>query len=480
MNNSVYDIDYTRLLPEPLKNDSTMLALGVSISDTLQENIRLARLDIIYPRIDELDELTLDILARDFHVDWYDDTYPIEAKRAIIKSSVRIHKRLGTKYAVVKAIGDIFPNSEVEEWFEYGGTHHRFRIVLDLTNSKAPLDLPQIIKATKFYKRLSAHLDEVIYQMSAVIEIHTGTTYYRYRIARTDTYRTGTRPRRNTIGAISNTMIDISADCTSGAHRFAQTGTKPYRSTIAELNTVSITAQTEARGYKDVSDFSGRYSAGEIPHRNTGGGTIQSGVEINVGGENYKFENEQAGNIPERNTVWTNVDENISVQTETKDYPFISEQSGNIPERSTVLTDTNESVLTEVTAEKFLHTADMTAKNSTGEKPYKNTIWENAAESVLMQTETASYLFLSEQSGNVPERNTEYTISDNNVSAEITAETFLYTADMTANSNAGENPYTNSEGEINEGGITPTVTAEKFSFRVKRCGTSVAKNNKKG
>lgn len=409
MNNDAYNIDFTRLLPAPLKNDSTMLALGVSISDTLKENIRLARLDIIYPRIDELDEFTLDTLARDFHVDWYDDTYPIEAKRAIIKSSVRVHKRLGTKYAIEKAIGDIFPNSEVEEWFEYDGTHHRFRIILDLTNAKAPLNLPQIIKAAKFYKRLSAHLDEVVYQMSAVIEIHTGTTYYRYRIARTDTYRTGTRPRRNTIGATSNTMIDIVVDCTNGAHRFVQTGTKPYRSMIAELNTVSITAQTEAQGYKDISDFSGQYSAGEIPHRNVGSGISQSNIEINPSGKSHKFINEQTGNIPERSTVWTDISETVSVQTETKDYPFISEQSGNMPDRST-----------------------------------------------------------------------EYTTLDNNVSAEITAETFLYTADMTAKSNAGENPYTNSEGENNEGGITPTVTAEKFSFRVKRCGTSVAKNNKKG
>ena len=59
MNNNAYNIDFTRLLPAPLKNDSTMLALGVSISDTLQENIRLARLDIIYPRIDELDGMMI-------------------------------------------------------------------------------------------------------------------------------------------------------------------------------------------------------------------------------------------------------------------------------------------------------------------------------------------------------------------------------------------------------------------------------------
>ena len=45
----------------------------------------------------ELDEQTLDILAYDLHVDWYDHSYPIEVKRQTIKDSVKIHRRLGTR-----------------------------------------------------------------------------------------------------------------------------------------------------------------------------------------------------------------------------------------------------------------------------------------------------------------------------------------------------------------------------------------------
>lgn len=174
MNNNANNVDFTRLLPAPLKNDESMLALARSIASELQENIRLARLAVIYPHIDELDEHTLDILARDFHVDWYDDTYPIEAKRTVIKSSVRIHKRLGTKFAVVTSIRDIFPNSEVQEWFEYGGTHHHFRIILDLTNAKTTVNYSQILYAAQFYKRLSAHLEEIVCRMSAATEINAG------------------------------------------------------------------------------------------------------------------------------------------------------------------------------------------------------------------------------------------------------------------------------------------------------------------
>lgn len=409
MNNTAYNVDFTRLLPEPLKNDETMLALGRAIASELQQNIQFARLTVIYPRIDELDEATLDILARDLHVDWYNDTYPIAAKRAVIKSSVQIHKRLGTKYAVVKALGDLFPNTEVQEWFEYGGTHHHFRIILDLTNAKAPADLSQIISAAKFYKRLSAHLEEVIYQMSAVIEIHTETAFFRYKTGQTNTYKTGTHPRRNTVGGTSDAMIDIYAESTGSAHRFSHTGTKPYRSTIAELNGTSIIAYPEAQAHKSESGRAGRYSAGEAPHRNTGGGTAREILEVQTSGDKYGFLSEQSGTKPARNIEWINVDKGLTVQAETKDFPFSSEQSGTIPARST-----------------------------------------------------------------------EYTNFNNNVSAEITADSFLYTVEMTGQSNAGEKPRTNSTGETDEGGVIPTVTAEGFSFSVKRCGTSVAKNNKKG
>jgi len=409
MNNTAYNVDFTRALPQPLKNDESILALGRAIAGELQQNIQLARLTIIYPRIDELDEATLDILARDLHVDWYNDAYPIAAKRAVIKSSVQIHKRLGTKYAVVKALGDLFPNTEVQEWFEYGGTHHHFRIILDLTNAKAPADISQIISAAKFYKRLSAHLEEIIYQMSAVIEIHTETVFYKYRTGLTDTYSAGTRPQRNTIGGISSAMIDIAADSASSAYKFPQTGTKPYCSTIAELNGTSIIAQPETQANKNKVGFSGHYSAGEAPCRNTGGGTARGVVEVQTNGENYDFKSTHVGTKPDRNIEWINANEGLTVQPETRDFPFTSERSGTAPDRST-----------------------------------------------------------------------GYTNFNNNVSAEITADSFLYTAETAGQGSAGEKPRTNTEGQSDEGGVAPTVTGEGFSFHVKRCGTSVAKNNKKG
>lgn len=43
MSSTVYNADFTRLLPEPLKNDEEMLALGRSIAGEFRKNIQLAR-----------------------------------------------------------------------------------------------------------------------------------------------------------------------------------------------------------------------------------------------------------------------------------------------------------------------------------------------------------------------------------------------------------------------------------------------------
>jgi phage tail P2-like protein len=181
MNNTLLEVDFTRALPAPLRDDEKMLALGKAIAGELQENIRLARLTIIYARIDELDDELLDILARDLHVDWYDDTHPVAAKRQTIKDSVRVHKRLATKYAIETALRGAYPHTEVREWYEYDGTHHRFSIVLDLSNAAAPANFRDILRAARFYKRLTAHLDDLIYRANIQKAIFFGANIYERR-----------------------------------------------------------------------------------------------------------------------------------------------------------------------------------------------------------------------------------------------------------------------------------------------------------
>ena len=124
MNDSGLGITKENLLlivPPALTRDPAMMARAAADAEAMAA--RLAEIDRvrIISNIDGLDETVLDILARDFKVDWWDPEYSIEEKRRTLKGSWRVHKILGTKAAVETAIRAIYPLTTVEEWFEYGG-----------------------------------------------------------------------------------------------------------------------------------------------------------------------------------------------------------------------------------------------------------------------------------------------------------------------------------------------------------------------
>lgn len=146
-------------LPQALRDDPNIHALATAIAEVLAA--RPAEIDSIrlYPRIDELTEELLDILAYDFKVDWWDYRYTIQQKRQTLKDSFLVHRRLGTKYAVKTALSAIYPNSTIQEWFEYGGEPYTFRLLVNVSGQQVNSELYfRAIDLINYYKNLRSHL----------------------------------------------------------------------------------------------------------------------------------------------------------------------------------------------------------------------------------------------------------------------------------------------------------------------------------
>jgi len=112
--------------PVGLRETPSIAALGSVTAEALAKRpTEISRLSL-YPRIDELPEELLDILAYDFKVDWWDPNYSLEEKRRVFKDSWYVHKHMGTKAAVETSIRAIYPGTKVLEWFEYGGEPYHF------------------------------------------------------------------------------------------------------------------------------------------------------------------------------------------------------------------------------------------------------------------------------------------------------------------------------------------------------------------
>ena len=198
--NTVYDVDFTRSLPPPLKNDKKMKALARTIAGALQETARKIHLNNIYTRINELPEEILDILAYDLHVDWYEFDYPIDTKRAMIRDSVNVHRRMGTLYAVKTVLQSLFPEIGVQEWFEYSGTPYTFRVTLDISKMGMTIEQQKkIVRGVDMYKNARSHLDDIKYtaktegtfKIGAVQTLERSITVYPARAAVNSTGKIG-------------------------------------------------------------------------------------------------------------------------------------------------------------------------------------------------------------------------------------------------------------------------------------------------
>lgn len=112
-----------------MKQDPTTKAMCNALNPKFTELATEKKKVLIYSQIDSLEESILDELAIQMKIDWYDLYADIETKREVIKTAGIVHKARGTAYAVEKVVQAYFPDSKLEEWFEYDGDPYKFRIV---------------------------------------------------------------------------------------------------------------------------------------------------------------------------------------------------------------------------------------------------------------------------------------------------------------------------------------------------------------
>ncbi len=211
---------------------------------------------------------------------------------------------MGTKYAIETALGSLFPESEVEEWFQYEGEPGHFHIVLDVTNQRITADYAAIIRAVKMYKRLSAHMDELTYQGQVHGVIYTHGEYFRYKTPLTGRLNAGTYPQRNTkagIGAATYIVGKRKKPASYSRHQQqaqSHTETRYFHSRRRHID-----ADTALNTFGYTNTPAGRIKAGEQPQRNTRGQT--SGVTVTASDrmEAHRCTVPAAGTVPERSTV---------------------------------------------------------------------------------------------------------------------------------------------------------------------------------
>lgn len=364
----IYTVNFADYLPGALKQDPKIRAIAEAVTkEALTVSGEIENV-LIYSRIDELPEALIDILAYDMHVDWYDYSFPLKVKRDILKSSVKVHKKMGTKYAVEKALGALYPQSEVEEWYQYEGEPHHFHIVCDVTENRVTASFQEIINAVMMYKRLSSHLDEVVYQASVGIRVETHTDFFLYKNPATGSLLAGTYPQRIRRGVQAGSVIVVGTDAAGFIFLPTQAGTYPYRNTIFRHTGAQIDVETALKAYGYRNTPAGQINAGEEPQRSHRGAGTGAGIEAQTEAAGTPFSVPAAGTAPDRNTVFQGSGADIETEGEAEGFPFFMQAAGTKPERNIVMSNSEAGIAAEEAADGFLYTV-----KAAGTVPDRNT-----------------------------------------------------------------------------------------------------------
>ena len=335
----IYSVNFADYLPETLKRDQKMKALAAAVTEQMLGVSAEIDNVLIYSRIDELPEELIDILAFDMHVDWYDYSYPLAAKRDILKNSVKVHKKMGTKYAIEKGLSGLYPISEVEEWFEYGGQPHHFHIVCDVSPNRITASYREIVNAVKMYKRLSSWLDEIVYQSRIYCTIMTHTDCFIYKNPLTNRLLAGTYPQRNRRGAQSGSCIVVGTEAAGFIFLPPLAGTVPQRNVVFRNSDSRIDVKTalKANRYRNIP--AGQKNAGEVPQRSRKGAAAETGVIVEDGAAGFPYSVPEAGTVPERNVVFRYSATQIDAETALnalgyRNIPAGQKNAGETPQRN--------------------------------------------------------------------------------------------------------------------------------------------------
>ena len=142
-------------------NRKNLNEVAQTVDEALRKINTLSELTLLYPRIEDLPSDIVDALARSLHVDFYDDSLPLDIRRALVKNSTRWHMRKGTKGIVAEMVDTVWGGCKVEEWFEYDGQPFHFRVI-NITASHVDEDvIRMVLRAIRLTKNVRSWLDEI-------------------------------------------------------------------------------------------------------------------------------------------------------------------------------------------------------------------------------------------------------------------------------------------------------------------------------
>lgn len=125
---TLHDISLADITPYNLLNSKPIPDIIPALDPELNSVTHSVHEAVILARIDELDDVTLDLLAWQFHADFYDLAGNLKMKREAVKNALIWHMKKGTEWAIHEALRQIGIKADFHPWWETGGSPYTFTL----------------------------------------------------------------------------------------------------------------------------------------------------------------------------------------------------------------------------------------------------------------------------------------------------------------------------------------------------------------
>ena len=203
MSKDLQSVSLLDILPPNLLADKKINAAARALDDELQKITAATRNALLLPRLDELSEEVIDLLAWQWSVDFYDELKSLAEKRNAVKQSIAMHRIKGTRRAVELALHMVYTSGEVSEWFEYGGQPYYFRVRFIEPENIRMEDVDRAIRITNAVKNTRSWLESIGFTRHVPTGLYHGTV-----VSTNKTYRL-MPPRPNDVTIRSGTYHGV-------------------------------------------------------------------------------------------------------------------------------------------------------------------------------------------------------------------------------------------------------------------------------
>lgn len=218
------EISIADLIPGSIANDEQVKNAIAALDGEIRAVTTDIQQAVITADIDNQPSDVLDHLAWQFDVDFYEQALPIQQKRNLIREAIYWHRIKGTPGAVQRVVDAIFGGGQIEEWFQYGGIPHRFRVRAEGSFPDAAT-YNRLIRLVNATKNVRSFLESVIIDTRLENEL-----YYAAVVHQGGRIDMGPRPAVTEVGQ-TNLIIG------SGFHRANQTTVTPLQFRISVNDT---------------------------------------------------------------------------------------------------------------------------------------------------------------------------------------------------------------------------------------------------